>query len=379
MNRACRVVLVLTGCLALFRAQAATLSRQDIDALLQKLGDGDTASVKSGIDWGVMPGPFYTPLLGPGIGAAAVGQYRPDVDDKTGLNATLSVSGYVSTTGAFGVTVQNYASFAGDRWRFYLDGSLSDTPTWYWGQGFTAGDRNDRKQKYTAQLLDLHPMIYRRLAQNVYAGIGWWLDAHHAARISDDDPPLIASTPQGSSSLSSGGSLEINWDDRDFIPNPRTGQYADLRYSHFSPGTGSDTRFEEYQLHYSRYQPLNEKSVLAWEMEGAFTQGEVPWNMLPLLGGNHRMRGYYEGRYRDKNVISGQIEYRRDLSWRHGVVGWLGAGTMGPSFSSLNNGRWLPSTGIGYRFAFKPRINVRLDYGIGKGSSGFYFQVGEAF
>ncbi|MGG5841898.1 hypothetical protein ACQT31_07120, partial [Klebsiella pneumoniae] len=25
------------------------------------------------------------------------------------------------------------------------------------------------------------------------------------------------------------------------------------------------------------------------------------------------------------------------------------------------------------------RVNVRLDYGIGKGSSGFYFQVGEAF
>jgi hypothetical protein len=34
--------------------------------------------------------------------------------------------------------------------------------------------------------------------------------------------------------------------------------------------------------------------------------------------------------------------------------------------------RWLP-------FEFKPRVNIRLDYGIGKGSSGFYFQVGEAF
>ncbi|WP_158609878.1 hypothetical protein [Klebsiella quasipneumoniae] len=52
---------------------------------------------------------------------------------------------------------------------------------------------------------------------------------------------------------------------------------------------------------------------------------------------------------------------------------------MGPSLSSLNNGRWLPSGGVGYRFEFKPRVNVRLDYGIGKGSSGFYFQVGEAF
>ncbi|WP_431455062.1 hypothetical protein, partial [Enterococcus faecalis] len=52
---------------------------------------------------------------------------------------------------------------------------------------------------------------------------------------------------------------------------------------------------------------------------------------------------------------------------------------MGPSLSSLNNGRWLPSAGVGYRFEFKPRVNVRLDYGIGNGSSGFYFQVGEAF
>ncbi|ELV0770718.1 hypothetical protein SFF50_003939 [Salmonella enterica] len=46
---------------------------------------------------------------------------------------------------------------------------------------------------------------------------------------------------------------------------------------------------------------------------------------------------------------------------------------------NLDDGRWLPSAGVGYRFEFKPRVNVRLDYGVGKGSSGFYFQVGEAF
>ncbi|MCX8995481.1 hypothetical protein NLN85_23855, partial [Citrobacter portucalensis] len=94
--------------------------------------------------------------------------------------------------------------------------------------------------------------------------------------------------------------------------------------------------------------------------------GDVPWSMMPLLGSNQRMRGYYDGRYRDKNSVSGQLEYRRKLDWRHGVVGWLGAGTMGPSFHALDAGRWLPSAGVG-------------DYGIGKGSSGFYFQVGEAF
>ncbi|VDZ97118.1 Outer membrane protein/protective antigen OMA87 [Salmonella enterica subsp. enterica] len=35
--------------------------------------------------------------------------------------------------------------------------------------------------------------------------------------------------------------------------------------------------------------------------------------------------------------------------------------------------------GVGYRFEFKPRVNVRLDYAWAKLASGFYFQVGEAF
>ena len=191
--------------------------------------------------------------------------------------------------------------------------------------------------------------------------------------------PKIESTPQGPSVFSSGVSIDLSWDDRDFVPNPRKGQYANLRYTYYAPGLGSDTRFDEFHLHYSRYQALSEKSVLAWEADGVLTQGDVPWSMLPLLGSDERMRGYYQGRYRDKNVVSTQLEYRRQLTWRHGIVAWVGAGTMGPSVDELNNGRWLPTAGVGYRFEFKPRVNIRLDYGIGKGSSGFYFQVGEAF
>ena len=45
----------------------------------------------------------------------------------------------------------------------------------------------------------------------------------------------------------------------------------------------------------------------------------------------------------------------------------------------LGKGRWLQSVGIGYRFEFKPKMNIRLDLGFGQNSTGFYFQVGEAF
>ena len=42
--------------------------------------------------------------------------------------------------------------------------------------------------------------------------------------------------------------------------------------------------------------------------------------------------------------------------------------------------RLLPNAGIGYRWEFKKDVNVRLDYGFGKGGqSGFIFNINEAF
>ena len=84
------------------------------------------------------------------------------------------------------------------------------------------------------------------------------LAAQNADEMDRDNLPKIESTPQGPSVFSSGFSIDVNWDDRDFVPNPRQGQYADLRYTHYAPGLGSDTRFDEWHLHYSRYTALSE-------------------------------------------------------------------------------------------------------------------------
>ncbi len=128
----------------------------------------------------------------------------------------------------------------------------------------------------------------------MYLGVGWSLAAQNADETDRDDLPKIESTPQGPSVFSSGFSIDVNWDDRDFVPNPRQGQYADLRYTHYAPGLGSDTRFDEWHLHYSRYTALSDKSV--WRGRATeYLPGDVPWSMLPLLGSDERMRGYYQG------------------------------------------------------------------------------------
>ncbi|BDH47791.1 membrane protein [Salmonella enterica subsp. enterica serovar Choleraesuis] len=375
-----RFITALMLTLAAISASASPLpDRNQIDNWLDNLGADGQFDARKGIDWGVMPGPFYTPELGPGIGAAIAGVYRPDESDKVSQNSTITISGYGSATGAFGASVENYGFYDNDNWRFYLKGRAANTPTYFWGEGFDAGRHGHNRQQYTAREFSVNPQLMRKVAPDTYLGLNWSLSSMSAERIQNRHKQTLANTKDGPSVFSSGPGVILSYDTRDFVPNPRRGVNAGLGYTHYSPDTGGDTRFDRIDSQLGYYRSLDDKRVLAWEANGVFTQGRVPWNEMPSLGSSNRMRGYYEGRYRDRNTFSTQIEYRQKLSWRHGIVGWLGAGTMSRHFHTLGEGRWLPTAGAGYRFAFKPGINVRLDYGLGRRSSGFYFQVGEAF
>lgn len=114
-------------------------------------------------------------------------------------------------------------------------------------------------------------------------------------------------------------------------------------------------------------------------MQGVLNNGDVSWNMMAQTGSSYQMRGYYKGQYRDKNLIQSQIELRQRIYKRSGAVVWAGAGNVFPKFSAFDWSETLPTFGIGYRWEFKDRVNVRLDYGIGKGQTAFYFNINEAF
>lgn len=194
-----------------------------------------------------------------------------------------------------------------------------------------------------------------------------------------DDWLKIENILQGLLVFSFGVSIDINWDDCDFVFNLCWGQYVNFCYIYYVFGLGSDICFEEFQLYYSYYYVLSEKSVFVWEVDGVFIQGEVLWSMMLLFGSDEWMCGYYQGCYWDKKVVSGQLEYCWQFIWWYGIVVWVGVGIMGFLLLLLNNGCWLFLVGVGYCFEFKFCVNVCFDYGIGNGSSGFYFQVGEVF
>lgn len=359
-------------------AQADVVSRRaKIDAFLDSLG-GDAKNVDESktIDWGVLPGPFYRPETSLGLGVALVGLYRPGHDHSTPMSS-LTLMGYTSVTGLFGVAFKNYNYFDGDRWRIFANGSMYSLPDAYWGTGYEAG-RHTHPQGYSAQAIKLWPKVYARIAPSTYLGLGWNLVQMHASDLEDGNNSMISQTADGPSVFSSGMSAHFLNDTRDFAENPARGHVLSVDYIAYSPVFASDERFNTLTTRWSNYVALDDKDILAFDMYGDFRDGDVPWNMLATLGGDERMRGYYVGRYRDRDTFSTQLEWRRQLAWRHGVTLWVGAGTLASTASDLGD-HWLPNYGIGYRFMFKPRVNVRFDVGIGSGTVGTYFQVGEAF
>jgi len=141
-----------------------------------------------------------------------------------------------------------------------------------------------------------------------------------------------------------------------------------------------------FNLEYTQFFSLGKKLVLGLDVqEQSLTGSQSPFFLMPALGNDEIMRGYYNGRYRDRNLLVGQTELRYRLSDRIGVVGFVGTGEVFNkdfSFSELK-----PNYGGGLRYFFdiEKGLSIRADYGIGQKvagearQSGFYVGLGQAF
>lgn len=141
-----------------------------------------------------------------------------------------------------------------------------------------------------------------------------------------------------------------------------------------------------FNIEYSQFIPLSKKLVLGLNMqEQSLTGSRSPIYLLPQMGNDEIMRGYYEGRYRDRNLIAAQAELRYRLSERFGVVGFVGAGEV--FHTSFTLPALKPNLGGGLRYFFdvEKGLSVRVDYGFGQKpageqhASGLYIGLGQAF
>jgi len=176
--------------------------------------------------------------------------------------------------------------------------------------------------------------------------------------------------------------LSAAFDNRDSRYTPTTGGYI-LTYVTFNPKfLGSDYQFTKFSFDARKFYNPWLKHVIALQATTSYSDGDVPFYDLSLLGSDNKMRGYYQGALRDKVLVDGQVEYRMPVWKMFGVTGWFGAGRTAPDYEGLSFDDYHLNYGVGFRVRVdtKNNINMRVDFGFGPhGITGTYINFAEAF
>lgn len=347
-----------------------------VNRILDYFNDSNKNKKHKRFDFSVIGGPHYASDTKFGLGLVAAGLYRTDPNDSILPPSNVSLYGDVSSVGFYMLGVRGNHIAPKGRYRIDYHLYFYSFPADFWGIGYEMGDNDANKSDMKRWQAQAEVSFLFRVADNFYIGPMASYDYVIGKHI--ERPELLQGMNQHTWNVGAGVSLV--YDNRDNLTNPHRGIYLNINQM-FRPGfMGNDYAFSTTAFRFDAYQRLGKGTVLAEDIGANLNFGNPSWGMMAELGGTHSMRGYYEGRYRDKHSLEATVELRQHVWKRNGIVVWVGAGTIFPKFSALRSKQILPNAGVGYRWEFKKNVNVRLDYGFGKsGQSGFLFNINEAF
>ena len=344
--------------------------RSLVARLLQYFSESDKPKPDKKIDFGIIGGPHYASDTGLGVGLVASALYSTNRSDSTLKLSNASLYSDVSTKGFLMIGLRGN-TFLPHRHYLYT------FPSYLWGFNFPQSDNNDNKSKYNRTKFEVMARFLVPLNRYTYLGPIVRYQYVHAYKLKNRAPQLLAGQPLTVNDVSVG--LSYTFDSRDFMLNASRGWFVQADLTANPTFLGNNDTYWSGELQVSTYRRAWRGAVIAGEFHTRQSAGHVPWPMLSDVGSSNRMRGYYEGRYRDKNIIDAQVELRQHIWHRNGMVVWLGAAEVFPDYSSLRFRQILPNAGIGYRWQFKKGVNVRLDYGFSRRGTGFIFNINEAF
>ena len=347
-----------------------------VNRILDYFNDSNKNKKHKRFDFSVIGGPHYASDTKFGLGLVAAGLYRTDPNDSILPPSNVSLYGDVSSVGFYMLGVRGNHIAPKGRYRIDYHLYFYSFPADFWGIGYEMGDNDANKSDMKRWQAQAEVSFLFRVADNFYIGPMASYDYVIGKHI--ERPELLQGMDQHTWNVGAGVSLV--YDNRDNLTNPHRGICLNINQMFRPRFLGNDYAFSTTAFRFDAYQRLGKGTVLAEDIGANLNFGNPSWGMMAELGGTHSMRGYYEGRYRDKHSLEATVELRQHVWKRNGIVVWVGAGTIFPKFSALRSKQILPNAGVGYRWEFKKNVNVRLDYGFGKsGQSGFLFNINEAF
>lgn len=403
--------LLLTGLLTAALASQGQTSPAASQDTLTRPGQAPVAPKRITI----LPIPvlFYQQETGVGYGAGGLLSGRLGTDTVT---RSSNIRAQFWTTQKSQNLVQLVHTVYSPGEKFYLNGEISSYKNrlYYYGIGNKAPQtQNDHRSFLDFQLFIINQRVQKSIGDKQFLGLQYRLSRVYnlyqepgrvnkngdAIPVTDQTDrnqqnyflidPRVDARQRRNFSLSGIGPV-YTLDSRDVALAASKGNLLDLQVMFNGKFVGSDYNFVRYQIDARHYQRIfSNKTILALQYLGQFHSGNVPWYGLAGIGANlggtlydnaNLMRGIYEQRYRDRQLMTAQAELRQHIFWRIDGAAFIGVGQVGNNFSDYSFNGIHTAGGLGFRFNFirRDRVNLRFDYAFGK-DPGFYFAIGEAF
>ena len=330
-------------------------SRSNIDRTFEKK-----------IDWSIAPGPNYSSDVGFGIGFLVAGLYRIDRTDSVTAPSNISIYGNVTTEKFVLLRFSGDNIFNHNKQRLSYAGAFVYFPGAFYGVGYNAGAEG-YAQELTTTMGIFRISYCTALAGRFYIGVSGgidytgakykdtgmvaymnnvkadvdagkpvpggrmgelytlWQEGRYDPAKQDPFSNYITESGDNPNAFNTSLGLFAQYDTRDVTFNASRGIFIKAEAKWYPEWLGNTRRnFGRFTLTFDFYRKLWKGAIFAYDLYADFTAGTPSWHMYAKMGGMERMRGYYEGRYRDKRLVETQIELRQKIYRRHGVVAWIG-------------------------------------------------------
>jgi hypothetical protein len=331
-------------------------------------------------DYAVFPFVFYTPETSLGLVAGfAIFDDTPKPGELQRRDDSVALGVQATLRRQYSVSVSAVKWWDDARWQLTEDAALVRFPNTYWGLGNDTPE--SARDPFTQSGAVSRVTLAARAFEQVYVGGGFstgWYDITGAAP-DGSVGTYLQTTPVSGAAVGVGPILRR--DTRDDALGAHRGSLSSLAVTFFPAALGGRYHFSLYELDQRSHFAIGSRSVLAVEAYGLSAPGHVPLAELPALGGAARLRGYFQGRYRDHVYLMAQAEWRIRVYGRFALAPFAGVGNVFPSLSAISLERTKYAGGVSIRFNLKTErdLYVHLDVAKSPISSGLYLNMGEAF
>lgn len=328
---------------------------------------------------GILPSAYYTPETRIGFGSLIYTHFKTN---KNQLNLKKSnTQSYLSYTLNEQIAFENDYQIWLKENLLFLNGAIDFTrfPEYFFGIG-NETKINDKKM-ISFDLIRIKTKNLIRLTKNLYGGLLFHYQHLYNQNVKLATTSSCMEIHGGMGFTSTGIGPVFIFDKRNNPLNPSDGSYFEAYFVDYKSILKNENKFNSITIDARKYSTIFKKIIWNGNLYFSFNKGEVPYRMLPEIGGARFLRGYYRGRFRDNNLGVLQQEIRFSVYKAFGLAMFGGIGTVAKNMKQFKTNQLHYNYGMGLRIRLnkKENTNIRIDYGFTRDSRGLYIVFAEAF